>query len=115
MPAFITGLDVSRLFYEEIVGPLLESEFPGLVYSAALIGYGSEVLGYDSGRSTDQEWGPRALLFLSREDFASVGSRFVGAMSEAIADPKLKALPGLIGKADQLSDSTDVLSNPEVR
>lgn len=71
MPKFINGLELSGLFYEEVVGPLLETEFTGLVHSAALIGYGSEVLGYDTERSTDHEWGPRVLIFLSREDFDS--------------------------------------------
>lgn len=68
MRGFVGGLDLSGLFYEEAVRPILESEFPGLTHSAALIGYGSEVLGYDAPRSTDHEWGPRLLLFLSEEN-----------------------------------------------
>lgn len=64
MPEFIPGLRLSELFYGEVVRPILEREFPGLAYSAALIGPGSDVLGYDTARSTDHEWGPRLLLFL---------------------------------------------------
>jgi hypothetical protein len=42
----------------------MAAEFPDLAYSAALIGYGSDVLGYDTALSTDHEWGPRLWLFL---------------------------------------------------
>lgn len=69
MNGFVGGLKLSGLFYEEAVRPILNAEFPGLTHSAALMGYGSEVLGYDTPRSTDHEWGPRILLFLSEEDF----------------------------------------------
>jgi hypothetical protein len=57
-----------------VVNPILGAEFPNLVYSAALIGYGSDVLGYDTERSTDHEWGPRLLLFLSRQDHLSLSA-----------------------------------------
>lgn len=69
-PVFIPGLELSSAFYTEIVAPILADAYPRLRYSAALIGYGSEVLGYDTARSTDHEWGPRALLFVSDDDYA---------------------------------------------
>ncbi len=64
MPDFIPGLQLSEAFYREAVRPILDAEFPGLVYAAALIGNGSDVLGYDTARSTDHGWGPRCWLFL---------------------------------------------------
>lgn len=64
MPEFVRGLDLNRAFYREAVQPLLTERFPDLAYAAALIGDGSDVLGYDTPRSTDHEWGPRLLLFL---------------------------------------------------
>src|SRR6478609_6426176 len=73
MPGFIGGLELSRSFYAEIVRPLLAAAFPDLIYSAALIGSGSEILGYDTSRSTDHEWGPRLLLFLREADYAATG------------------------------------------
>jgi hypothetical protein len=69
-PVFIPGLELSSAFYTEIVAPIIADAYPRLRYSAALIGYGSEVLGYDTARSTDHEWGPRMLLFVSDEDHA---------------------------------------------
>ena len=70
MPAFIPGLELSRLFYHEIVQSILQAQFPGLAYSAALIGDGSEVLGFDTEMSSDHDWGPRLLLFLKEEDLS---------------------------------------------
>lgn len=68
MPKFIPGLKLSRLFYESTVKPILSREFPRVPHSAALIGWGSEVLGFDTRISRDHHWGPRVLLFLSEKD-----------------------------------------------
>lgn len=62
---FIKGLDLSEHLYGKAVKPLLAKTFPGLSYSAALIGPGSEVLGFDTPQSTDHDWGPRLQIFLS--------------------------------------------------
>lgn len=64
-PAFLSGIELARRLYGEVVGPGLAADFPGLPYAAALIGPGSEVLGYDTERSTDHDWGPRLLIFLA--------------------------------------------------
>jgi len=52
MARFIPGLDLGQRFFEETAKPILEAQFPGLRYSAALIGWGSEVLGYDDPQCT---------------------------------------------------------------
>lgn len=65
----ISGLELSRRFYFEVVKPLLDTKFPNLQYDAALIGPGSEVLGFDDQISTDHHFGPRLFIFLSDEDF----------------------------------------------
>ena len=67
-PTFIKGLDLSELFYKEAVEPILAKSFPDLAYSAALIGLGSEVLGFDTPQSMDHDWGPRLMLFLAEAD-----------------------------------------------
>ena len=67
--SFLPGLELSQLFYAEVVAPILEKALGGVPYSAALIGWGSEVQGFDTVRSTDHAWGPRMQLFLSSDDF----------------------------------------------
>lgn len=58
------GLELSRRFYFEAVRPILERDFPQVEHAAALIGHGSEILGYDDERSRDHQWGPRVQLFM---------------------------------------------------
>lgn len=67
-PPFIKGLELCELFYEEAVEPILTTHFPDLTYSAALIGLGSDVLGFDTPQSRDHDWGPRLMLFLNHAD-----------------------------------------------
>jgi hypothetical protein len=65
---FTAGLELAGAFFAEVVRPLLAEALPRLPYAAALLGPGSEVLGYDSVRSTDHDWGPRLQLFLAASD-----------------------------------------------
>jgi hypothetical protein len=62
---FVPGLELARQFYSEAVRPLLDDVFPGLRHSATLLGPGSEVLGFDTQRSVDHDWGPRLQIFLN--------------------------------------------------
>ena len=72
MTAFVPGLELNRQFFTEIVRPLLATWFPGVAYSAGLVGYGSDALGYDTAISTDHEWGPRLLLFLGEQQYPTL-------------------------------------------
>lgn len=65
--SFIPGLKLCEQFYREAVRPILTRRFPDVKHAAALIGSGSEVLGFDDGVSTDHHWGPRVLLFVEEE------------------------------------------------
>jgi hypothetical protein len=77
------GIELSRRFYAEIVRPWLATVAPGLPHSAALIGYGSELLGFDDEMSRDHNWGPRVHIFLSRDDFAEHARRLVDEFASA--------------------------------
>ncbi len=66
---FIKGLELSELFYADAIRPILARRFPSIGYSAARIGPGSEVLGFDTPQSMDHDWGPRLMLFLAEADW----------------------------------------------
>ncbi|HEV2067685.1 MAG TPA: DUF4037 domain-containing protein [Thermomicrobiales bacterium] len=61
---FIPGLELSRILFKDAVEPLLCEHFPELRYAAGLIGSGSDVLGFDTERSTDHDWGPRVFILI---------------------------------------------------
>ncbi len=89
MPVFVSGLDLSRRFFREIVRPLLASAFPNLHYAAALLGPGSEVLGFDTEMSIDHDWGPRLFLFLCEGDAEqgdAIGNLLSQQLPETFAD-----------------------------
>jgi hypothetical protein len=120
----VPGIELSRRFYREVVQPLLNHHFGPLPHTAALIGTGSEVLGLDTERSTDHDWGPRLLLFLRPDDTARHGEAIDAMLTErqaARARPHrrprgdglaraVRDLP-LTGTIDQCADSTDVVAH----
>jgi hypothetical protein len=55
-----SGIALSRRFYEQAVRPLLGDR----PHAAALLGEGSEVLGFDDAVSADHDFGPRLQVFL---------------------------------------------------
>ncbi len=85
MSTFVPGLELSRQLYAEAVRPILDEGFPGLPHGAALLGRGSEVLGFDDEVSTDHDWKARVLLFLRADDQARHG--------EAVRDRLRRELP----------------------
>jgi len=85
MNPFLPGLTLCAHFYREAVRPVLDDVFPDLPHSAALIGSGSEVLGFDDEMSSDHHWGPRVQLFVREGDHARV--------ADAIHDLLARRLP----------------------
>ncbi|MEK7474026.1 MAG: DUF4037 domain-containing protein [Candidatus Coatesbacteria bacterium] len=83
-PRFLPGGELSRRFYELGVRPVLQREFPRLKYSAGLLGDGSEVLGFDTPRSRDHNWGPRCKLFLSERDYSALRRRIDRALGVSL-------------------------------
>jgi hypothetical protein len=64
---FVQGGQLSGEFYRDAVRPLL-GDVP---HAAALVGWGSDVLGYDTERSVDHGWGPRLHVFVDDESAIS--------------------------------------------
>ena len=77
------GIELSRRFYEEVVRPWLKTTAPDLQHSAALVGYGSELLGFDDELSKDHNWGPRVHLFVGRGSFDQRARGLVAEFSRA--------------------------------
>ncbi|MFI6699078.1 DUF4037 domain-containing protein [Streptomyces sp. NPDC050509] len=86
-PLFIPGLELSRRFYLEAVRPLLDEAAPAIKHSAARLGSGSEVLGFDTARSADHEWGPRLQIFLHPQDATRHSEDIKAVLSERL--PKM--------------------------
>jgi len=81
--ALVQGIELSRRFYAEVVRPWLGAEFPQLRHAAALIGYGSELLGFDDVMSQDHNWGPRVQLYVAEDDFRAVAQDVVAGFLAA--------------------------------
>ncbi|MEV4534002.1 DUF4037 domain-containing protein [Asanoa sp. NPDC049518] len=64
---FTPGLAVSRRLYDEVVAPAMH----GIPHAAARVDTGSDVLGFDTARSMDHDWGPRLQVFVHDRDVAA--------------------------------------------
>lgn len=105
MSKFIPGLELSRLFFLEAVKPTIDAEFASLEYGAALIGPGSEVLGFDTEMSTDHCWGPRLILFLQEDDMASLGENIDRALRKNLPH-SFRSYPTNCGPPDPNDNGT---------
>ena len=81
---FTPGLRLAERFFEEAVQPILLAAYPDLPYAAALIGSGSEVLGFDDVMSTDHHWGPRLILFLDEAGYAESATTISKILAERL-------------------------------
>jgi hypothetical protein len=78
VPEFRPGAALSRDFYWEVLAPALGA----IPRAAGLLGPGSDVLGYDTARSTDHDWGPRATILVDPEDVEDAATRVAAALPE---------------------------------
>ncbi|TDD94263.1 DUF4037 domain-containing protein [Jiangella asiatica] len=78
---FVAGLDLAGRFYAEVVRHLIP-----VPHAACLLGEGSEVLGFDTPRSRDHEWGPRAQILVgSDDDVRAVAARVEAGLPDEFA------------------------------
>ncbi|MGI8646394.1 MAG: DUF4037 domain-containing protein [Nocardioides sp.] len=90
-PPFVPGAELCAAFYGEVLAPVVE-----VPHAAGLVGPGSDVLGYDTARSTDHEWGPRATLLVATEDVEGVRRRV-----DAALPTHFRGWPTALGRDDQ--------------
>ena len=56
---FRSARELSAAFYADVIRPVVD-----VPHAAGLLGWGSDVLGYDTERSMDHGWGPRLQVFV---------------------------------------------------
>lgn len=71
------GQELAAGFYRDVVSALVR-----VPHAAALVGEGSEVLGFDDDRSTDHAWGPRLHVFVAAEDVPATARRVAQGLPE---------------------------------
>ncbi|NIK58609.1 DUF4037 domain-containing protein [Kribbella shirazensis] len=76
MPDFVHAQDLTAGFYADVIAPQLE----GTAHAAGLLGWGSDVLGYDTARSMDHGWGPRLVLLVDEGQVEPVRQRVEDAL-----------------------------------
>lgn len=79
VPTFVPAARLCAGFYADVLSPALA----GVHHAAGLLGAGSDVLGYDTERSTDHDWGPRASVFVDEADVLEARSRVARALPES--------------------------------
>ena len=81
MVRFFSGVELNRAFYSEVVGPLVQC-WP---HTAARLGAGSDVLGFDDERSTDHGWGPSLILLVAGSNLEPVRDAVESGLPVAFA------------------------------
>ena len=71
----IKGLALARKYWEAYGKPLIAEKYPAYTgrIAAGLVGHGSECYGFDDRFSQDHDFGPRFCLWLTEEDYQSIG------------------------------------------
>ncbi len=60
----MSGTELARVYWADVVRPILDRELPDLPRAAARLGTGSDVLGLDDDTSRDHDWGLRLTLLV---------------------------------------------------
>ncbi len=80
----ITGLELCRRYYEEYGKPMIAEKFPEYEKKIAvgLVGKGSDCFGFDDRQSADHDFGPRFVMWLTRENYERIGAQLQRAYDE---------------------------------
>ena len=75
--ASVTGLELSRKYYEQYGKQMIHDFFPEYESRIAvgLVGEGSECFGFDDDTSRDHDFGPGFCMWLAKEDYKKIGKK----------------------------------------
>ena len=75
----MTGIELSKAYFEEYGKPMLEEQFAELMpyLAVGLFGSGSECFGFDDGVSTDHDFEPGFCIFLPSEEVVDRRNAFL--------------------------------------
>jgi hypothetical protein len=70
----MNGMELSRRYFFDVAGPLLQGAYPDLYehIAAGLVGNGSECFGYDDDISRDHDWGVDFFLWVRENDRSQI-------------------------------------------
>lgn len=73
----VSGLKLARAFWTQMGKPMIAAKYPQYAgrIAAGLVGHGSECYGFDDTYSQDHDFGPRFCLWLTDEDYATIGEQ----------------------------------------
>jgi Domain of unknown function (DUF4037) len=109
---FAPGIELGRALYDEVVAPRLIRRR----HSAARLGQGSDVLGYDTPRSTDHDWGARLAVLVEAGEphpLAGVPAEFRGWPTEVVVVGIGSFLTWQLGFDPRQGITTDWLVTPQ--
>lgn len=71
----MTGLELCRRYYEEYGQPMIAEKFPDYesCIAVGLVGKGSDCFGFDDVLSRDHDFGPRFVLWVTKEVYNQIG------------------------------------------
>jgi hypothetical protein len=76
---FRSAADIGSGFHDDVIAPLVADTS----YAAGLLGWGSDVLGYDTERSMDHGWGPRLAVFVDADQVEPVRQRVEAGLPDS--------------------------------
>lgn len=77
----MTGLELCRRYYEEYGQPMIAEKFPDYesCIAVGLVGKGSDCFGFDDVLSRDHDFGPRFVLWVTKEVYNQIGKELQAA------------------------------------
>lgn len=76
----MSGIELARGYWADVVRPLLDRELPRLPRAAGRLGTGSDVLGLDDDTSRDHDWGLRLTLLVPAERVGEVDALLAASL-----------------------------------